>query len=344
MCTTPGEVRSKAVQMLGQKLITNQTGPAGLPCNVLYITERCPIDKEMYFSIILGRVSCGPVLVASRHGGMNIEEVAVSDPASVVKVPIDIYSGPTDEQLDKVVTALGLTDASLREKASEEIKHLYDFFVKHDCTLVEINPFVTTKDGRVLALDAKCQFDDNAQFRQKEVFQLRDYTQEDPREVQAAEKGINYIGLDGNIGCLVNGAGLAMATMDAIKLYGGDPANFLDIGGGATVEQVTEALRILADDPKVQVILVNIFGGIMRCDTVAAGLVKAVEILSLKKPLVVRLQGTNLEQGKQLLNASSLKIIPADDLEEAASRSCKIAEIVSLAKKQHLDVNFSLPL
>ncbi len=259
-------------------------------------------------------------------------------------MPIDIYSGPTDQQLERVVDALGLTDPSLREQCHEEIKHLYDFFVRYDCTLVEINPFVTTKDGRVLCLDAKCQFDDNAAFRQKDVFALRDFSQEDPREVQAAEKGINYIGLDGNIGCLVNGAGLAMATMDAIKLYGGDPANFLDIGGGATVEQVTEALRILADDPKVQVILVNIFGGIMRCDTVAAGLVKAVEVLALKKPLVVRLQGTNLEQGKQLLHASTLKIIPADDLEEAASRSCKIAEIVSLAKKQHLDVNFSLPL
>jgi hypothetical protein len=177
-----------------------------------------------------------------------------------------------------VVDALGLTEPALREQCLEEIKHLYDFFVKHDCTLVEINPFVTTKDGRVLCLDAKCQFDDNAAFRQKDVFALRDFTQEDSREVQAAEKDINYIGLDGNIGCLVNGAGLAMATMDAIKLYGGDPANFLDIGGGATVEQVTEALRILADDPKVQVILVNIFGGIMRCDTVAAGLVKAVEV------------------------------------------------------------------
>ena len=198
--------------------------------------------------------------------------------------------------------------------------------------------------AQVLALDAKGNFDDNAAFRQREVFEYRDFTQEDPREVSAAEKDINYIGLDGNIGCLVNGAGLAMATMDAIKLFGGDPANFLDIGGGATVSQVTEALRILADDPQVSVILVNIFGGIMRCDTVAAGLVQAVEILSLKKPLVVRLQGTNMEEAKSLLSASSLKILPADDLEEAASRSYKIAEIITLAKSQKLDVNFSLPL
>ena len=213
ICKTPGEVRSKAVQMLGQRLITKQTGPRGLPCNVLYITEKCPIATEMYFAILMGRSSMGPVMVASRHGGMNIEEVAEKDPESIVKVPIDIYEGPTDAQLSLVVSALGLKEASIVEQAREEVKKMYDFFIKRDCTLLEINPFVSTTDSRVLALDAKCNFDDNAAFRQPEIFAQRDFTQEDPREVMAAEKDINYIGLDGNIGCLVNGAGLAMATV-----------------------------------------------------------------------------------------------------------------------------------
>jgi succinyl-CoA synthetase beta subunit len=208
LCETPGEVRSKAVQMLGQRLITKQTGPKGLPCNVLYITERCPIATELYFSILLGRESMGPVLVASKHGGMNIEEVAEESPDAVVKVPVDMYSGPTSEQLDAVVEAFELEGTELNTSAREEIKKMYDFFIKYDCTQIEINPLVSTTDGRILALDAKCNFDDNAEFRQKTVFNYRDYSQEDPREVAAAEKDINYIGLEGNIGCLVNGAGL----------------------------------------------------------------------------------------------------------------------------------------
>jgi len=275
---------------------------------------------------------------------MDIEQVAHDTPHLIFKEPIDILKGPDPAALARMAKNLGFDAPDTQRQAVDIFNKLYTLFLKTDATLIEINPLAETHDGRVFCCDAKLNFDDNAYFRQKNIFAMRDSLQEDPREVNAEKSGLNYIGLDGNIGCLVNGAGLAMATMDVIKLYGGNPANFLDVGGGATAEQVTNAFDILNQDSQVRAVLVNIFGGIMRCDTIALGLIKAVTSLGLKKPLVVRLAGTNLAEAKRLLEESGLRILTADDLGEAAQKVVRIVDILKMAENAHVQVSFELPL
>jgi len=300
-------------------------------------------SRRLYFAILLDRKAGGPAIVVSEQGGMDIETVAKDTPEAIHVEPINIVTGPTTEQTKRVVEKMGFSANKISE-AQEEVNKMYQFFRKYDCTLLEVNPMAETNDGRVMSMDAKLNFDDNASFRQKEVFELRDRTQEDIREVRAAECDLNYIGLDGNIGCLVNGAGLAMATMDLIHQNGGKPANFLDVGGGATQKQVMEAIKIISSDPNVKSILINIFGGIMKCDVIALGLIAAVKEIGLKIPLVVRLQGTNVDPARKIMEESGLRIISADDLDEAAKKAVRIAEIVKLAEQAELDVSFQLPL
>ncbi|XP_059130280.1 succinate--CoA ligase [ADP-forming] subunit beta, mitochondrial [Peromyscus eremicus] len=287
--------------------------------------------------------SVGPVLVGSSQGGVNIEDVAAENPDAIIKVPVDIIEGIKKEQAVTLAQKMGFP-ANVVDSAAENMVKLYELFLKYDATMVEINPMVEDADGQVLCMDAKINFDSNSAYRQKKIFDLQDWSQEDEREKDAAKADLNYIGLDGNIGCLVNGAGLAMATMDIIKLHGGAPANFLDVGGGATVQQVTEAFRLITSDKKVQSILVNIFGGIMRCDVIAQGIVMAVKDLEIRIPVVVRLQGTRVDDAKALIADSQLKILACDDLDEAAKMVVKLSEIVSLAKEAHVDVKFELPI
>ena len=267
---SPNEVEEVASKMIGYKLITKQTGEKGIPCNTIMIVERLYPRREFYFAIMLERKFGGPVIIASSQGGMNIEEVAKENPDAIVTEPIDISIGLQDEQAIRVAKKLGFHPDAVNQ-AAQIMKQIYQVFIKHDGSMVEINPMIEDASGQVYCIDAKCRFDDNADFRNKDLQQYRDWTQVDTKEKQAADHNLNYIALDGDIGCLVNGAGLAMATMDIIKLHGGNPANFLDVGGGATAEQVTEAFRLISSDSKVQAILVNIFGGIMRCDIIAEG-------------------------------------------------------------------------
>lgn len=339
---SPEEVKDFAGQMIGDTIITKQTGAGGLICNEVLICERKYQRKEYYFAIMMEREFNGPVIVSSPMGGVNIEEVARDHPSAIYKDPVDIKEGLTKAKAVEIATHLGFGDKT--EAASEIILNLYKAFVKYDMNLVEINPFAEDSQGKIFCLDAKLRFDDNAEFRQKEVFKLRDWSQEDAKEVEAAEQNLNYIALDGDIGCLVNGAGLAMATMDIISLHGGSPANFLDVGGGATAEQVKEAFRIITSDPNVCAILVNIFGGIMRCDVIAEGIIAAANDLSLKVPIVVRLQGTNVDDAKALIAASPLKILACDNLDEAAKMVTRLSNIMSLAKSAKVDVKFELPL
>lgn len=314
---------SKAVEyakkMLGGTLVTKQTGPAGKPVNTIYIAKKMKLAKEMYFAILLDRKSAGPIIIACSEGGTSIEDLAEKFPEKIVKVPVDIRAGITDEQAAAVVNGLQVTGD--KKQAQQQIKALYELFDKADCTMVEVNPLAETQDGKVIAADAKIGFDDNAEFRQKEIFAMRDESQEDPREVAAHKYDLNYIGLDGNIGCMVNGAGLAMATMDIIKLTGGSPANFLDVGGNASEKQVIEAFKILTSDKQVKAILVNIFGGIMKCDVIASGIVNAAKEVGVQVPLIVRLEGTNVEKGKDIIRTSGLQIIAADDLDDAAKKA-----------------------
>eukprot|EP00924_Labyrinthula_sp_SR-Ha-C_P016096 maker-scaffold_4-snap-gene-19.3-mRNA-1 protein AED:0.01 eAED:0.01 QI:192/1/1/1/1/1/3/174/429 len=314
------EAKEVAGNMIGQKLITKQTGEEGKPVNKVYLMEKLNIDKEAYFSILFDRAAQGPVLVGSPAGGMAIEDVAAETPEKIFTTKVDIEEGVTSSQAAELAKNMGFEGAAQKE-CEDVIKGLYDLFIKTDATLVEINPLAQTKEGNVFCSDCKLNFDDNAKFRQEPIHELRDVTQEDSREVEAAKFDLNYIGLDGSIGCLVNGAGLAMATMDIIKLYGGSPANFLDVGGGATEDQVEKAFAILNADPKVKAILVNIFGGIMRCDIIAAGVVAAAKTIGLDKPLVVRLQGTNVELAKEIIANSGVEMTMLDDLDEAASRA-----------------------
>lgn len=337
------QVRELAQCMLGQSLVTKQTGPEGKPCNTLLIQERVNPKRELYFAILMDRASNGPVVVASTAGGMNIEDVAANTPHLIHKQPIDINVGFTPEMADSMADKLGFAGETKKQAVNQFLK-LYDMFIKCDNTLLEINPLIETVEGQVLCADAKLNFDDNAEFRQKDTFALRDYSQEDEREVQAHKFDLSYIGLDGNIGCIVNGAGLAMATMDLIKLHGGNPANFLDVGGGATQNQVTEALKILNSDPRVLTIFVNIFGGIMRCDLIALGIINAAKTINLRVPLVVRMKGTNVTEGKKLLAVSGLRVFTADDLDEAATKAVRMAEIIKMADRLNLKVNFELPL
>eukprot|EP01094_Clydonella_sp_ATCC50884_P015671 TRINITY_DN26293_c0_g1_i1.p1 TRINITY_DN26293_c0_g1~~TRINITY_DN26293_c0_g1_i1.p1 ORF type:complete len:440 (+),score=183.04 TRINITY_DN26293_c0_g1_i1:116-1435(+) len=343
ICHSPQEVEDVAKGMLGNRLITRQTGDEGQKVSKVLVAERHYIRREIYFCIALDRKSGGPLLLASAQGGMGIEELAATNPEALVRHAIDIHKGISDAEALDVAKQLKFNE-EMQEEAADQIKKLYAMFRDLDCTQLEINPLAETATGRVMCVDAKLNFDDNAEFRHKDLFGMRDISQEDARDVAASEHDLNFIGLDGNIGCLVNGAGLAMATMDIIKLFGGSPANFLDVGGGASEQQVSEALKIIASDPKVEAILINIFGGIMRCDVIALGILNAVQNLKLQIPLVVRLQGTNVEEAKQLLNSSGLRIIPADDLDDAAERAVKVADIVSMAKKAALNVHFELPL
>jgi succinyl-CoA synthetase beta subunit len=343
ICNSTSDLKNIAEKMLGQTLFTKQTGPKGKPCNTVFICERYYLRKEMYFAILLDRKSGGPAMVVSSQGGMDIETVAKESPDAIHLEPIDIIAGPTDEQLRRVAEKMGFS-SSKTDEAIAQMRKMYEFFRKYDCTMLEINPMAETNNGVVMAMDAKLNFDDNASFRQKEVFALRDKSQEDVREVKASDYDLNYIGLDGNIGCLVNGAGLAMATLDIIKQNGGNPANFLDVGGGASQKQVTEAIKIISADPNVKSILINIFGGIMKCDIIALGLIAAVKEIGLKIPLVVRLQGTNVEAARKIMDDSGLRLIATSDLDEAAKKAVRVADIVKLAEQAELDVSFQLPL
>jgi succinyl-CoA synthetase beta subunit len=305
--------------MLGQTLVTHQTGPGGRVVNKVLIAESAEIAREIYFAILLDRATAGPIVVASTEGGVEIETVAAKSPEKILREKIHPLAGFQPHQGRKLAKELGFETAQLKA-ASKLFDGLFRTFMACDCSMVEVNPLIVTPGGEVLALDAKFNFDDNALYRHPDLAALRDVAEEDPREVEASKHGLNYIGLDGNIACLVNGAGLAMATMDIIKFYGGSPANFLDVGGGATEEQVTEAFKILIADPKVKAILVNIFGGIMRCDVIAQGIINAVKAVKLPVPLVVRLEGTNVDAGKKLIAESGLPVITADDLGDAAKK------------------------
>ena len=313
------EVKKLASQILGMQLVTHQTGPEGQNVQRLLVEEGADIADELYVGMVVDRASQRVTLMASAEGGVNIEEVAEQTPEKIVKAVIDPVAGLTDAQADDVARRIGIPAASVPQGRSI-FQKLYKLFDETDASLAEINPLIVTGDGRVIALDAKLNFDSNALFRHPEIVELRDLDEEDPAEIAASKFELSYISLDGNIGCLVNGAGLAMATMDAIKLFGGEPANFLDVGGGATAEKVTEAFKIMLGNPKVKGILVNIFGGIMRCDTIANGIVAAVRETRLAVPLVVRMKGTNEELGKEILASSGLPIISADDMGDAAQK------------------------
>ncbi len=313
------EVKTEAQRILGSTLVTHQTGPEGKAVQRLYIEEGCDIATELYLSMLVDRSSSQITIIASTEGGMDIEAVAAETPERILTISIDPATSLKPHHVRSVANALKLTGTTAKQ-ASGFLSGIYSTFTELDASLVEINPLVVTSSGDLLALDAKMSFDDNALFRQKDVLALRDLTEEDEREVKASEFDLNYIKLDGTIGCMVNGAGLAMATMDIIKLEGGEPANFLDVGGSATTERVTEAFKIILSDKNVEGILVNIFGGIMRCDVIAEGVVEAARTLGLTKPLVVRLEGTNVEKGKQIMGESGLAIISADNLGDAAKK------------------------
>lgn len=324
VCKTPEEVEKMTKAMLGHRLITNQTGPEGQLVSNVLVHEGVDFDKELYLAILMERAYDGPVIMGSPMGGTEIEEIAEKHPDKIKTIPIDINKGLTDDICKEMAKFLGF-DNKVVADACEQMKALYDMFIKNDCIQVEINPFVQTTEqhyhSKVYCVDAKLGFDDFAGYRNKEIFSWRDSSMEDPREVAAEKVGLNYVGLTGNIACMVNGAGLAMATMDVIKLHGGDPANFLDVGGGANEKQVEEAFKILTSDPNVRGILVNIFGGIMKCDVIARGVIAAAKIINLKEkniPLVVRLAGTNVDEGKKLLDSSGLLIQSASDLDDAA--------------------------
>ena len=302
---TPDEVRDVAAKMLSQILVTHQTGPTGRLVNKVLVAESADIAREIYFAVLLDRATAAPLIVASTEGGVEIETVAAKSPEKIIREPIDPLAGLQPYQARKLASQLGFESSQLKN-ASKLFEGLYRTFIAYDCSMVEVNPLVVTRKGEVLALDAKFNFDDNALYRHPEIAAMRDVAEEDPREVEASKHGLNYIGLDGDIACLVNGAGLAMATMDIIKFYGGEPANFLDVGGGATEEQVTEAFKVLIADKHVKAILVNIFGGIMKVDIIAQGIINAAKSIKLSVPLIVRLEGTNVEQGKQLLKESGV--------------------------------------
>jgi succinyl-CoA synthetase beta subunit len=322
------EVKTLAGQILGMQLVTHQTGPQGQKVRRLLIEEGADIRKELYVGMVVDRNTQRVCLMASSEGGMDIEEVAAKHPEKIHMVYVDPATGIKDAEADDVARKLGVPEAGVPQ-ARALLQALYRAFWESDASLAEINPMIITGDGSVVALDAKMNFDDNALFRHPEIVALRDLDEEDPAEVEASKHDLNYIQLDGNIGCLVNGAGLAMATMDVIKLYGDSPANFLDVGGGATTEKVTEAFKIMLRNPGLKAILVNIFGGIMKCDVIATALVAAAKVVSLRVPLVVRLEGTNVELGKKILADSGLPIISAANMADAAER------VVAAAKGRH---------
>jgi succinyl-CoA synthetase beta subunit len=313
------EVRTLSSQILGMQLVTHQTGPGGQTVRRLYIEEGCDIARELYLGVVLDREKSRLCFMASSEGGMDIEEVAAHTPEKILKEWVDPLTGLADYQARNLAFGLGLTGASVN-KAVTFMKALYRAFIDNDCSLAEINPLVITGSGDVIALDAKINFDDNALFRHPELATYRDLDEEDPKEIEASKYDLSFIALDGNIGCLVNGAGLAMSTMDIIKYYGGEPANFLDVGGGATTEKVTAAFKIILGDPNVKGIFVNIFGGIMKCDVIAAGVIAATRELGLSVPVVVRLEGTNVEIGKRMLAESGLNLQSANDMADGAQK------------------------
>ncbi|MCK8488587.1 ADP-forming succinate--CoA ligase subunit beta [Paenibacillus sp. MBLB2552] len=319
------EVRSYAQEILGKVLVTHQTGPEGKEVKRLLIEQGCDIKKEYYVGVVVDRGTGQVTMMASEEGGTEIEEVAAATPEKIFKEAIDPAIGLTPFQARRLAYAINIPN-ELVGKASQFMLALYEAFVDKDCSIAEINPLVVTGDGNVMALDAKLNFDSNALFRHKDILALRDLEEEDEKEIEASKFDLSYIALDGNIGCMVNGAGLAMATMDIIKYYGGDPANFLDVGGGATAEKVTEAFKIILSDAKVKGIFVNIFGGIMKCDVIASGIVEAAKQVGLDRPLVVRLEGTNVDLGKQILAESGLAIVSADSMADGAQ---KIVALVS---------------
>ncbi len=314
-----GEVESLAGAMLGMQLVTHQTGPDGKTVHRLYVEDGCEIAGETYLSLLVDRASGRLAFIASTEGGVDIEQVAAATPQKIVTTLVDANSGLAKADLERIVGGLGLADA-VAKQAAKVVQGLYAAFVDLDTSLIEINPLVVTNAEQVLLLDAKVAFDDNALFRHADILDLRDESEEDPTDLEAQEHGLSYIKLDGNIGCMVNGAGLAMATMDIIKLKGGEPANFLDVGGGANRERVTEAFKIILSDDHVEAILINIFGGIMRCGVIAQGVIDAARKVHLNVPLVVRLEGTNVEKGREILANSGLAVIPANDLDEAAQK------------------------
>jgi succinyl-CoA synthetase beta subunit len=316
------DVEKEAKRILGSTLVTHQTGPQGKQVNRLYVEEGSAIAKEFYLSMLVDRETSRIAFVVSTEGGMNIEEVAHDTPEKIVTFSVDPATGIMPHHGRRVANALKL-EGDLAKQAENMANRLYAAFVAKDMSLLEINPLVVTKDNKLICLDAKVGFDSNALYRHPDIMELRDLTEEDPKEIEASKYDLSYIALDGSIGCMVNGAGLAMATMDIIKLYGEAPANFLDVGGGATTEKVTAAFKIITSDPNVKGILVNIFGGIMKCDVIAQGVVTAVKEVGLKVPLVVRLEGTNVEQGKKIINESGLNVVSADDLDDAAQKIVK---------------------
>ena len=320
VCFSKDEAKENAKKMLGKTLVTKQSGPDGKVVNRLYIEEGCDIKKEYYLSMLVDRSTSSVSIIASTEGGMEIEEVAEKEPEKIITVNVPGDKTLDQTSLDQLVQGLEITSEQSGDFC-DQIQKIYASFLSTDASLVEVNPFVLTGEGNFLALDAKVSIDDNALYKHKEIAEMRDETEEDPAEIEASKHELNYVKLDGSIGCMVNGAGLAMGTMDIIQLHGGSPANFLDVGGGATKERVAKAFSIILQDPNVKVILVNIFGGIMKCDIIAEGVVAAAKELSIQVPLVVRLEGTNVDLGKEILNKSGLAIISADNLEDAAQKA-----------------------
>ncbi len=322
LCRTADEVYEAASNLIGKRLITPQTTSEGVEVRKVYVEEGCNISKELYLGIVLDREKELPVMMASIEGGVEIEEVAHKNPEKILKVHIDPITGLGDWQAREIAFGLGLEGDQIKN-CIKFMKRLYKLFIELDCSIVEINPLVVNTGNEIIALDAKINFDSSALFRHADVEKLRDTNEEEPLETKANEVGLNYIKLDGEIGCMVNGAGLAMATMDIIKLHGGEPANFLDVGGGASSKQVAEGFRVILSDPEVKAIFVNIFGGIMRCDFIAEGIIEAANEIEMNVPLIVRLAGTNVELGKKMLSESGLDLIPADDMDDGAKKAIK---------------------
>ena len=320
LCRSPDEVYEAAGKLIGSRLITPQTTAKGVEVRKIYVEEGCNISRELYLGIVLDRERDLPVIMASTEGGVEIEEVANKNPEKIMKVHIDPITGLGDWQARKIAFGLGLEGNQIKHCA-KFMKSLYNLFVNLDCSIVEINPLVVSSDDEIIALDAKINFDSSGLFRHNEIEELRDVSEEEPLETRANKVGLNYIKLNGEIGCMVNGAGLAMATMDIIKLHGGEPANFLDVGGGADSKQVAEGFKVILSDPEVKAIFVNIFGGIMRCDFIAEGIITAAKEINMTIPLIVRLAGTNVELGKQMLSESGLNLISADDMNDGAIKA-----------------------
>lgn len=322
-----GKVAEVAEKMLGKTLITKQTGPSGKPNNTLLLAEKVSIDTEKYFAILMDRGSGGPLMIGSKVGGTSIEDIAAADPTAIIKMPIDIINGISQDQAESMASQMGFTGAQIKEAATL-ISNLYKVFIECDCTMLEINPLASLKDGRVLVCDSKVGFDDNAEYRQQEIHRQRDTSQENPIEVEAKKYDLNYIKLDGNIACMVNGAGLAMSTMDLLSILGGSPANFLDVGGASTVQTMTMAFKIIMGDPNVKSIFVNIFGGIARCDDIAKAVVAGVEAIggnNAIKPLVIRLEGTNVDAGMKIIKESGVNAFLTNDFTTGAKKAVELA-------------------